>query len=318
MDNNQVDSRTSRFREEYQGKRFFTKDEKIEFEIVDARAYGDVDIQFIDSGLIKNTKISNIKRGMTNPFYNSAVRSGTGYAPVCFDTFQHQHNGCIYRTNEGSTLQITNYVSDREVYYRFLDQYAAEGCTTMQNIKKGQVKNPFARNTYGGYNGMLTDYNSNEYDWLHHIWHSLIYRSNSQGVKLEPAWLCYNSFAVWYLGETSKLNPKYEYSLDKDVLYPYYAQFTNGRKVCSRYSCVIIPKDLSVCIPRSDMATNTVSKKKKEEMRQNLDKLSKFYFNEGAITSDIYCTIRRFYVEDPQYRNYVSERFADMCNLQTF
>ena len=114
------DPRNVRFREEYQGNYFFTKDEKEEFEIINTKSYGDVDIQFLNSSLIKNTKVGNIKAGLANTFNNSAGYRGTHYSPVCFDTFQYQYNNCIYPTNEGYTIRILNYVGDSEVYYKFL------------------------------------------------------------------------------------------------------------------------------------------------------------------------------------------------------
>ena len=88
-----LDPRTIKFREEYQGKHFFTKDGKQEFVITDARTYGDVDIEFIGSGIKKNTKVGNIKIGLPNPFFAKAG-SRNGYCPVAFDTPNHQYEGC--------------------------------------------------------------------------------------------------------------------------------------------------------------------------------------------------------------------------------
>ena len=41
-----MDQRTERCIKEYLGKHFFTKDGKVEFEIIAVRSYGDVDIRY--------------------------------------------------------------------------------------------------------------------------------------------------------------------------------------------------------------------------------------------------------------------------------
>lgn len=324
-----LDPRTIRFRQEYQDKHFFTKDGKEEFVITDARTYGDVDITFINSGLKKNTKVGNIKVGLTNPFTNAGVYGKPG--PVAFDSYEQQYQNCIYPTNSGDYIKILKYICYDTVEYQFLDEIGYKGVTTIQNIKKGQVRNPFRRSAYGGYLG-VGQYNNDNYKWLHTIWYTMITRvtgqrrkykeqSNSycnvksyENLAFDPEWFCYNTFAEWYMGIFNYINTKdYLYNIDKDLLYPYYSQFTGGRKCYSKYTCIIMPKSLNVEIANYGSAKNT-----KPLLRKTIDDMALSMLNNRAIDQDTYCIIKRFIVEDPQYKDYVTTRFQGMRHIINF
>lgn len=325
-----LDPRTARFREEYQDKHFFTKDGKEEFIITDAREYGDVTITYINSGLQKVTSVSNIKNGIANPFTQCGVKGKPG--PVAFDSFQQQYNGCIYKTNYDGYIQITNYVSTSEVYYIFLDETGYQGYTTMQNIRRGQVRNPFKRNACGGYLG-IGNFNGNEYKSVHRTWYAMLTRATGQRVRyaqqsnsyintksyenllLDPEWLCYNNFASWYIGILSQLNTKdYIYNIDKDLLYPYYAKYTGGRKCYSKYTCIILPKHINVEIAVYSSCKN----ENRLKLRKAIYDMCDACLKSGALDLDAFNVIKRFYLEDQDYKDYVSERCKYMSQILNF
>lgn len=297
-----MDPRTVKFRQEYQGKHFFTKDGKEEFVISDARSYGDVTITFINSGLQKIEKISNIKKGLSNPFTRAGVHGEPG--PVAFDSYQQQYNGCIYPTNYGGYLQITDYLATSKVYYKFLDDHGYSDYTTMQNIRKGQVRNPYAVNEYNGYIGE-GPFKGNER--LYNVWHLLLIRAvgkrdkysqsytesqirSYENAKICQEWLCYNTFAQWYTSQESKLNPHYVYEIDKDLLYPLYRNQTDGYKLYSPATCCLLPKDLNVLISNTNKAN-----RQREACVAHLLEMTEFYYKENAMSKKAYNAIQGLY-----------------------
>ena len=192
----------------------------------------------------------------------------------------------------------------------------------MQNIRKGEVKNPFARNAVGGFMGIDNLYCGDEFAWLNNIWYSMLVRATGKrreykltantylnaeaynNVALDPKWFCYADFANWYMGYLSKLNcsDNVDYQIDKDLLYPYYSQFTRGRKCYSPFTCTLLPKSINVGI------ANFNSGKFMDNLNQNIENAYKNH----QIDQDTYCVLKRFYVKDPNYSNYVTEKFNDM------
>lgn len=289
---------------QYLGKRYTTKDGTCEFEIVEVRSFADVTIKFIPSGILKNTKISNINRGITSPFVNA--RTGA-VSPICFDTPQHEYEGTVYRTNENYLIKIIKFIDSKNVQYQFLDEFGSTGYTSLQNIQKGQVRNLFKRNEYGGYLGSSLEFRGSEYDWLNNIWKQLlirVYEKNnkptniSDKVLIDQNWYCYSLFASWYIGTLSNLNSKYQYTLNKDILYPYYSQFSKGQKVFSPFTCILLPKIID----------NILFTNNKVLINNELEKL----LNDGAIDIDTYSVLKRFYVQDPNYANYITNKYDQM------
>ena len=246
-----MDPRTLRAKQEYEGKHFYTNDGEEEFVITNLNSVADVTVKFINSGLIKHTNIGNIKMGLPNPFAHSCV---------AFDTIQHELLGNVYRTNQGYFVKIIKVDSKAKVYYQFLDEFGYIGCTTIQNIRKGQLRNPYHRNEFGGYLGE-GPYTGNEFRDLYNLWHSMLvrgtgardkYYSEHYGEAQRYAncavcndWLNYSIFAAWYMGKIQLLNPNYAYEIDKDLLFPIYGKRTNGIKLYSPITCVLIPHDLN-------------------------------------------------------------------------
>lgn len=297
------DPRTIRARQEYEGKTFLTKDGKCEVHILKFNSGDDVVVEFNHSGLIKHVKMSNIRTGLANPFANSVV---------AFDTLEQEFVGNVYRTNSGFFIKIIAIQDKGHVTYQFMDEFGYIGTTTMQNIKKGQVRNPYERNKFGGYLG-VGDYNGDAYDWLYNIWHNLIVRGTGgratyyskdfkcnelyENTMVCEEWLCYNTFAHWYITNISKMNPNYSYEIDKDILFPYYHTQTNDVKLYSPRTVVLIPHDLNVTIAnisRHKLNGNSMGK----DTLYNLENLMNKYFNNGAISHKTYIALRYKYFKD--------------------
>ncbi|MBR6289259.1 MAG: hypothetical protein IKR19_07990 [Acholeplasmatales bacterium] len=325
MNNNNLDPRTIKFRKDYQGKHFFTKDNKQEFVITDARSYGDVDIEFINSKLKKNTKVGNIKVGLANPFVTK-----NGNLTVAFESPQLQYEGCQYKTNQGYIIMITKYIGISNVEYIFLDSHGYRGKTTLQNIKNGQVANPFHINEFGGYLGVNSRFTGNQFKFLRNIWYNMLSRASGKRAEyvnntqaylnvkaysncmVEPSWYCYGVFSEWYMDNLNKLNPAYNYEVDKDLLFPYYKQYTNGCKCYSQYTCILLPQEINVSIANytrfNSYTTNNTVNIELQEKCENL-------YKNGAISLDTLNVLKRFFIHLAEYSNYISDKYDGLKNL---
>ena len=316
---NKEDPRTTRLKQQYLGKHFFTTDGKIEYYVSEANSYADATITFIPSNITKHIKIGDIKRGITNPF---AVKCHPELVkPFIFQTPQQEYEGIRYKTNEGYIIQIMKYESYNKVYYQFLDEFGYIGSTTLQNIKKGEIKNPYARNSVGGYMSGKGPYSGNEYEWVRNTWYLMLnrisgkrkeYKLNAtsyinadvyENVAIYPAWYNYTFFANWYMENYNRLNhTDVELQVDKDLLYPYYSQFTRGRKCYSPFTCTLLPKSINTSIANIKTAQTV------EVLNRNIEPA----LQNNYIDHDTYCVIKRFYIKDPEYSDYVTTRFDSM------
>lgn len=315
-----LDLKTEKFRLGYLGTHYLTTDGKVEFYISRANSYADVDITFIPSGYTKRTSVGNIKKGISNPF---AVKGHPELTkPFIFTDPQLEFVGLKFKTNEECWLQITKYEGYGKVHYKFLDEFGYYGHTTLQNIKNGEVKNPYVRNAAGGYLGDSGIYSGIEFEWLRNTWYQMLNRASGKrhnykehieaydNVAIYPAWYNYTLFAHWYMNELATLNQSDNiiYQVDKDLMYPFYSRFSRGRKCYSPFTCVLIPKPINVVI-------STIYRKKSlEKLNNDIE----FYLKNNCISIDTYSTIKRFYIKDPKYADYVTTKYIDMQNIVGF
>lgn len=154
-----------------------------------------------------------------------------------------------FKTNEGCTIKVIDYKDRHTVTIEFQDEFKYKTITTKQNIKKGQIKNPYKKTIYNiGYygDGKYTARINNK-KTLHYIkWFSMFNRCyNPKYHEKQPKYIgcsvskefhCFQDFAKWM-----DLN-WYDYDemleLDKDLLF-------EGNKTYSPYTCCFIPKDLN-------------------------------------------------------------------------
>jgi hypothetical protein len=177
----------------------------------------------------------------------------------------------------------------------------------MQNIKNGQVQNPYALNDFGGYIGEGPFYKNkaklSNYDLLYTLWHNLLIRTypdKSYYLKyhpnvncyddctIVPEWKCFNTFVAWYLAKISQLNPKYSYSLDKDIKFKYYFKETGGIKCYGPNYTVLMPTDLNKRIERLTNKFNINNPNRKIGIDYELREIVEMYYKDNAIDYESY------------------------------
>lgn len=283
------------FAKKYVGNRYFTKDGKKEFEIIEYNTFSDVTVRFLESGYIKKTNMGNINAGLPNPFSNS---------PIAFEDPNKAMVGTIFPTNNSGYIKILNADDFRNVQYQFLDEFGYIGFTTLQNIKKKQVKNPYKRDNRGGYLG-ASIYNNDPYKFLIPIWRNMINRATNSRPNYNKNrvnknfyydsgicddWMCYANFAEWYFNKLSNLNTKYTYYINKDVLYIAYRGITNNSKYYSPETVELIPEEINKILihycDNFNLPQDTI---------KILDNLVEKYYNDNALSDKAYGAIKIFY-----------------------
>lgn len=180
-------------------------------------------------------------------------------------------NDILYKeflTNEGYTVKVINYKDRHTVTIEFQDQYHYRTITTTQNIKKGQIKNPYKKTVYDiGYYG-VGKYTAriNNKKTLHYIkWFSMFNRCyNPKYHEKQPKYKdcsvaeefhCFQDFAKWMDENWYEYDKMLE--LDKDLL-------VEGNKIYSPKTCCFIPKEINNAI--------TYKRQDKEYMREIYNK----------------------------------------------
>ena len=175
---------------------------------------------------------------------NLEDRSGAKPA-VIFEDNKKKYLKCQYRSNQGDLFEIVGYNTNKKVTVKFLDTGSAYVTTTMQNIVKGQVKNPCHPNAFGGYLGMGY-YTEHPDKSIYNLWMNLLKRAIDEAHVnsiIDPSWYNYNTFCEWYVPYLESL-PAGDYAIDKDLLFNRYYQSTGGRPCYSPSTCVLVPQDM--------------------------------------------------------------------------
>lgn len=163
-----------------------------------------------------------------------------------------EYIGQEYMTNEGYIIQIADYVDRHHVMIKFKSSNDTQIWTTMQNIIKGQIKNPYHRSVYGvGYygEGQYSARNDTVKTDQYIEWMSMFNRCYSDKYhEKEPAYIgCivseefhnFQNFARWYDEKIYICNHQLE--LDKDLLF-------EGNKIYAPSKCCFIPKEVNNAI----------------------------------------------------------------------
>lgn len=138
--------------------------------------------------------------------------------------------GNRYKTNEGYEVEIIDYVDRHHVLIKFADYPDLQIWSTLQNITKGQIKNPFHKSIYGiGYYGVgpYTARVNNIKTEAYIKWFSMFTRCYNEdyqeyfpaykGCSVSEEFWNFQNFAKWY--DTKKYICNYPLELDKDLLY---------------------------------------------------------------------------------------------------
>lgn len=306
---NEIDPRTLACREKYEGKQYKTKGDTT-FTILQFNSAADVLIQFDGSDYQMHTSMYQINKGIRDPFAKSCI---------AFTDPKKQYEGGYVTTNQGYTVQVLEYRSSKEVVVKFLDNWGYITTVTLQNLRNGEVRNPFHPNKFGGFIGVgkfSTETYSNKNNQVYRVWYSMLMRANGSeyyskyhdyptnvydDAFIDQCWFNFNLFAEWYTDEISKLNPVYEYEIDKDLMFPYYCNDTNGRKCYGPYTCILVPKELNKAIIMNKFYKSFKSDqeftKYKNERESRIKSLAEMYYRDGALSEKAYLAFKGYKLE---------------------
>lgn len=157
--------------------------------------------------------------------------------------------GDIFKTNEGYDIQIISYIDRHNVLIKFVERPSYQVWSTMQNIKKGQIKNPYHPSVYGlGFYGVgnYTARINNKKTEQYIKWFSMFVRCYDEGYQerqptyigcsVSDEFMDFQNFAQWY--DRAIYDCEYPLELDKDLM-------IEGNKVYSPMSCCFIPKEIN-------------------------------------------------------------------------
>lgn len=157
--------------------------------------------------------------------------------------------GNTYTTREGYEITIVEYKDRLNCTVEFKNEYRLEN-TSLQNVKKGLIKNPYHPTIYNiGYLGH-GKYKSSIFGrktYLYKTWMSMFSRCydekvherqpNYKDVDVCAEWYNFQNFAQWMEG---KYNPEtmQGWQLDKDIL-------IKGNKIYSPDTCCFVPSEIN-------------------------------------------------------------------------
>lgn len=170
--------------------------------------------------------------------------------PIKIKDYKHYYEGSEFQSKHSGNFIITNYESRKRVHIKFLDDHGYEMISNMDNIRNGTVKNPYRILKHGGYYGE-GPYTVNNSNGAYKVWDGMLVRvsdfyTRDKGyinTTVCKEWYNFQIFAEWYNKYLSQLNPKYTYQIDKDIF-----QWNFDRKVYSSSTCCIIPARLNAVL----------------------------------------------------------------------
>ena len=137
--------------------------------------------------------------------------------------------GQIFTNNQSQQFKIIAYTNNRNVTIKFLDEYGYEKKVSYSACRKGEVKNPYGKNTCGvACLGLTTTRINGKHKREYQLWSSMIHRCYEEGRASSykdcyvcDRWLCFEYFEKdlpLIEGYELWLNhPNEGVSLDKDI-----------------------------------------------------------------------------------------------------
>lgn len=168
----------------------------------------------------------------------------------------NEYIGKIFNVLYEDTVKIIDYKGNREVIVEFQDEFKAVKKTSIYNLKKGKLKNPYTKSVYNiGIIGNVSVKN----DILYHRWKRMIsrcYNKNdksyslygAKGITVSNEWLIFENYKK-DIENMDNFNKIYEgWHIDKD--------FSN-KKIYSKETCKIIsPTENSILANKTKKSNN--------------------------------------------------------------
>ena len=306
-----LDPRTSRAKQKYEGKSFLTKEGNSKFIVKEFNSAANIVIEFPDYNNLQMIKSQyQLSQGIPDPAFDHIENGKTILKPLIFKDSYSEYINTFWWNNDGDLMTVIDYQGTSKVTVKFNDAFGYTVITTMQNIKKGQVLNPYHPNKFGGYLGEGPFISKGKDVYIYRRWYNILQRANDQeyynkyhGIYKTDAydntisdqrWFNYHTFALWFTSELSGLNPNYEYDIDKDLLYRFYASNTNGKKCYGPDTCVLIPHDLNNKLQSSTLKTynysdsNSFDNYSAGKASEYIKKVAQEYYNDNAISNRVY------------------------------
>lgn len=168
--------------------------------------------------------------------------------------------GDVFKTNRGGDCVVVEYNTNKSIIVEFCDEHKHRAKVASNQLRKGDVKNPFAPLLFGvGYHGVgtykakacsspkgfasLPAYSS----WTNML--SRCYDKNYRDKHLyenssvDAEWHCFQTFADWYCDKTKIATWEGRKCLDKDIL-------GNGN-LYSKDTCSIVPPIINSIIAKN-------------------------------------------------------------------
>ena len=155
-------------------------------------------------------------------------------------------------TNENFEIKIIDYIDRNNVLIQFTDRPDYQVWSTMQNIKNGQIKNPYLKTVYNiGYYGVgeHTSRKNNKKTPQYIKWFSMFDRCYNPKVHenfprykdcmVSEEFHNFQNFAQWYDKKIYKC--KYPLELDKDL-------FEENNKIYCPSKCCFLPKEINATL----------------------------------------------------------------------
>lgn len=138
--------------------------------------------------------------------------------------------GKKYKTKENYIIIVVEYNNYDDVWVEFQDEYRARVHTGIGNCKRGEVKNPYHPNKFGGYIG-VGDYKASingKQTKCYKDWFSLMQRGFDEEFKkkhptykdviVNPEIYNFQNFAEWWHSNFYEVDGE-RMEIDKDILY---------------------------------------------------------------------------------------------------
>ena len=165
------------------------------------------------------------------------------------------YEGSVFTNFYGERFIVDKYNNKNDVDVHFLDEHQYSCKTYRSVLVSGNLKNPYHPDQHGGYCGVGIYGRKNDV-MVYRVWYHMLERTDPKFRKgninmpsLETAyknvtvcdeWRNFQIFAQWYYDYINKLNPKYKYDLDKDIL-----QWGYESKIYSPNTACLVPREIN-------------------------------------------------------------------------
>jgi hypothetical protein len=219
-------------------------------------------------------------------------------------------------TNEGYTVEIIECFSSQNCTIKFDNGIVVKN-NTYQNIKKGQIKNPYHKSVYEvGYFG-IGKYSYKTHRKIYDIWSKILQRCYDlkcqekyptyKGCLVDEKWHNFQVFAEWY-----ETKCKENFDLDKDILF-------KGNKIYSSTTCTFVPHEINGILIKKDanrgkypIGVHKVGSRFKAQININSKKVGLGTFN------TIEEAFQAYKIAKEQYIKELAEKYKEEITKQTY